>query len=362
MDKNLSPINHNCLLKIVAGIPVRPGRRHRLPLEQPLPLETVRQAGRGETGSAGRNYAQDQGVVARPRKSGFIRPFDGTAGLVCNKFYRLILSNGCPFNCQYCYLRRILGGHHGPSVFTNPWPEVERQLEKIPRGVFSTGDLADSLAITPPLLGPALEYFRRQTHKFLFLTTKSKNIKLLLGIRPTPQVWISFSVNAVKTWGLFERNTPHPEERLAAAWRLKEAGWRVKIRIDPIIPEVGIGHYREVARKVSTLAPERVTVGVLKHFPRLPPGQRAAPRRQLAESPNGIKRYPAHLKARIFNSLAEWLGFQPAICRETPGLWEELGWQANGCNCTPNQLNGGPCLEMPRPGSASVARPEAKGS
>ena len=294
---------------------------------------------------AGGNYAQQAVVTARPRKSGFIRRFDGTPGLVCHRFYRLILANGCPFNCQYCYLRLSLGANKGPVLFTNPWPQLQRQLEKIPTGVFSTGDLADSLAVTPPLLRPALEYFRRQRDKFLFLTTKSTNIKLLLGMRPTPQVWISFSVNAVKTWELFEKNTPHPDERLAAARRLKEAGWRVRIRIDPVIPEVGIGHYREVARKVSSLAPERVTVGVLKHFPRLPRGQREGPGRQLAESPNGIKRYPLPIKARIFNSLAEWLGFQPAICREPPSLWEELGWESNGCNCTPNHPTGGTCSE-----------------
>ncbi|MGP7977567.1 MAG: radical SAM protein [Desulfobaccales bacterium] len=353
MDKNLLPMIEDDLLEIKVAASVRSGSLHHLPLsekavlEQPLPLETVIQPGRGETGMAGRNYAQDKVVIARPRKSGFIRRFDGTAGLVCNKFYRFILSNGCPFNCQYCYLRLILGSNKGPLVFTNPWPEVERQLEKIPTGVFSTGELADSLAVTPPLLRPALEYFRRQTHKFLFLTTKSTNIKLLMGIRPTPQVWISVSVNAVKTWELFEQKTPHPDERLAAAWRLKEAGWRVKIRIDPVIPEVGIRHYREVAKKVSALAPERVTVGVLKHFPRFPHCQREGPHRQLAESPNGIKRYPLHIKARIFNSLAEWLGFQPAICRETPGLWEGLGWKSNGCNCTPNQIIHGPCSEAP---------------
>jgi hypothetical protein len=29
-----------------------------------------------------------------------------------------------------------------------------------------------------------------------------------------PQVWISFSAKAVKTWGLFEAQTPQPEGRL----------------------------------------------------------------------------------------------------------------------------------------------------
>jgi len=303
-------------------------------LKQLMPQGTLIEGTRKEKPIARRNYAPEAMIIARSRKSGFIRRFDGTNGLRCNQFYRLILSNGCPFNCQYCYLRLILGGHTGPVVFTNPWPEVERQLERIPAGVFSTGDLADSLAVTPPLLQPAIEYFRRQTDKFLFLTTKSTNINLLLGMRPTPQVWISFSVNAVKAWELFEKNTPHPDERLAAARRLKAAGWRIKIRIDPVIPEVGIGHYREVARKVSILDPERVTVGLLKHFPRLPRCPREGPWRQLAKSPNGIKRYPSQLKADIFKRLAEWLGLQPALCRETRDLWEALGWKTNGCNCT----------------------------
>ena len=338
-------------MRVKTEAPERQGSLHHLLfleeaiLQQPLPLRTVIESAREETAIAGRNQAQDAVVIARPRKSGFIRRFDGTDGLVCNRFYRLILSNGCPFSCQYCYLRLIFGDNRGPVVFTNPWLEVERHLEKIPTGVFSTGDLADSLAVTPPLLQPAIEYFRRQRDKFLFLTTKSTNIKLLLGMRPTSQVWISFSVNAVRTWELFEKNTPHPDERLAAARRLKEAGWRVRVRIDPIIPEVGLHHCRKIAEKVSALAPERVTVGVLKHFPRLSRCQQERPRKQLAESRNGIKRYPSHVKARIFDSLAEWLGFQPAICRETPGLWEELGWKANGCNCTTNQTISGPGLE-----------------
>ncbi|MGA2151728.1 MAG: hypothetical protein ABSG48_06180, partial [Geobacteraceae bacterium] len=104
------PMIEDCLLGIKAEGPERQGSLHHLPfleeaiLEQPLPLRTVIESARDETAIAGRNYAQDA-VVARPRKSGFIRRFDGTAGLVCNKFYQLILSNGCPFNCQYCYLR-----------------------------------------------------------------------------------------------------------------------------------------------------------------------------------------------------------------------------------------------------------------
>jgi spore photoproduct lyase len=334
MDKNLRPRYEDHLLRIKAETPVKQSRLNHLPLLEEAvftrpPAEEMKHPGR-----AGLNFAPDPAVLARERKSGFIRFFDGTDGLVCNQFYRLILSNGCPFNCRYCYLRLTLGGNRGPVVFTNPWPEVERQLEKIPAGVFSTGELADSLAVTPPLLKPALNYFSGQPDKFLCLTTKSTNIQPLLKMRPTPQVWISFSVNASETWELFEKDTPHPEARLAAARHLMDAGWRVRVRIDPIIPEVGIHRYREIAGAVRDLAPERVTLGVLKQFPRVPRGRGEGPWRWLAKSPNGLRRYPDRLKARIFQQMAEWLGFQPAVCRETPGLWEELGWKPQGCNCT----------------------------
>jgi hypothetical protein len=93
-------------------------------------------------------------------------------------------------------------------------------------------------------------------------------------------------------------------------------------------------------------APERVTLGVLKHFPRLPRGRREGLGRELAKSPNGIKRYSTLVKVQVFNTLADWLGFQPALCRETTEVWEEMGWKSNGCNCTPNQIIGWPCPEV----------------
>ncbi|WP_172839080.1 hypothetical protein [Thermanaeromonas toyohensis] len=63
-------------------------------------------------------------------------------------------------------------------VFTNSWQQVQNELDRAGPGVFSTGELADSLAVVPPLLGEAIEYFRGQKQKYLLLTTKSCNVKL----------------------------------------------------------------------------------------------------------------------------------------------------------------------------------------
>lgn len=277
--------------------------------------------------------AQKHGASG-PESASLVRPCDQSMeGVVCNRFYKLILSTGCPFHCQYCYLQLTQGGDHAPVQATNPWPEVEWQLDQITAGVFSTGEGADSLATHPPLLRPAIAYFRRQPEKFLFLTTKSADVSLFLDLEPTPQVWVSFSINAVAAWERFESHTPHPYERLAAARALQEAGWRVRVRIDPIIAEIGVDHYRDIAQKVSLLAPERVTVGTLRKLPGLFSGKRASAVRHLT-SPSGVRFYQETMRTEIYRRLADWLGFQPALCRETYELWERLGWEPIACNCT----------------------------
>lgn len=274
-------------------------------------------------------------MINRLRKSNFVRLFNKTPqGVVCPHFYELILSNGCPFNCLYCYLKLTFRGEKSPVLFTNPWDQIEKELEKFDSGVFSTGELADSLAIIPPLLEPATDYFRKQKNKFLLLTTKSENIDILLDMAPTPQVWVSFSVNSENAWEKFENKTPHPYRRLEAAKRLKEAGWKVRFRIDPIIEETGIDSYKGIAERVRDLDADVVTVGTLRQFPGLFRFEKDAPRKGLSRSPDGRMRYPLHVRADIYRRIADWLKMQPSLCKETEELWKTLRWDLNGCNCT----------------------------
>ena len=181
--------------------------------------------------------------------------------------------------------------------------------------------------------GQLLLTFSRQPEKFLFLTTKSADVSLFLDLEPTPQVWVSFSINAAAAWERFESHTPHPYERLAAARALQEAGWRVRVRIDPIIAEIGMNHYQDITQKVSRLAPERVTVGTLRKLPGLFSGKSAAAVRHHT-SPSGVRFYRESMRAKIYRRMADWLGFQPALCRETYELWERLAWEPIACNCT----------------------------
>ncbi|SMB96427.1 spore photoproduct lyase [Thermanaeromonas toyohensis ToBE] len=278
-------------------------------------------------------------VTTRERKSPFVRLFTKTpAGVICPHFYELILSNGCPYDCAYCYLRLTFRGKKDPVLYTNRWEKVEDEIRMAGPGVFSTGELADSLAVLPPLLPRAIEYFRTQKDKYLLLTTKSCNTKLFEELSPTRQVIISFSINAPEVASKYERLAPSPFDRLNAATRLLELGWRVRVRIDPVIIE-GVQHdnisiYRKICKIVGQLGVERVTVGTLRQYPGLHRFAPSAPRGGLVKAPDGRMRYSLSVRVRTYNMIAEWLGFEPALCKETYEVWEMLTWRYRGCNCT----------------------------
>jgi spore photoproduct lyase len=185
-------------------------------------------------------------------------------------------------------------------------------------------------------LKPALDYFSAQESRYLLLLTKSTNLRPLSRRSPSPQVVVSFSVNspvAAKRW---EGGVPSPEARLRAAARAKKLGWRLRIRLDPIILESGLEHYEPICKKVAQLEPEVVTVGTLRQYPGLYRFSRQAPRKGLTRAPDGRMRYPVEERLKTYEAIRAWLGFQPALCKETSEVWDDLGWTFSGCNCTEN--------------------------
>jgi len=274
-------------------------------------------------------------ITKRMRKSPFVRLFNKTpSNVICPHFYELILSNGCPFNCLYCYLKLTFRGNKNPVIFTNPWSQVEKELLKISKGVFSTGELADSLAVIPDLLEPAILWFSNQEGRYLLLTTKSTNINFLRKFTPSSQVIVSFSINSLKAWELFEKKTPSPLKRLESAEKLKALGWRVRIRLDPVCLEVGLKDYEDICKRIKDLDPEVVTVGTLRHYPGLFRFEKQAPRKGLKKAPDGRMRYAEEERLKAYETIANWLGREPALCKETREVWEKLGWKFRVCNCT----------------------------
>ena len=223
------------------------------------------------------------------RRSGeFISQYDGPkngSGIVCFKFWKLSVARGCPFRCAYCFLQTLTPFRVNKDALTGlvygNWPrmldEVEEWLlDRTPRMLIA-GELQDSLAFDnayaaltgKPLTHHLIPLFAGQRRHQLIFLTKSTLIKHALQLEPTPQVVFSWSFNADYVGRRWELGAPSPKGRFAAARGMKEAGWRIRFRLDPMIPYAdGEEHWRDgyahAIDRINALEPEMVTLGTLR--------------------------------------------------------------------------------------------------
>jgi spore photoproduct lyase len=277
------------------------------------------------------------GHAARIRKSPFIRYFDKTPpGIFCPHFWLLVHANGCPYRCDYCYLMLTFRQKKCES-FTN-LDDMEREiaawLTRPDPSLLNSGELSDSLAVDARWFARAYRLFCAQERHALLLLTKSL-ARELDAYEPHPAICVSFSVNSARVSGAYEHGAPAGPERLEAAARLRRAGWRVRIRLDPMLP---IAHWQEdyapVADRIAEIQPERVTLGTLRYFPQLPGRHPNFPRVPVAQDgPDGRMRLPEGLRREMYTFVKSRLSQEIALCKETDAMSRFAGASPR-CNCT----------------------------
>lgn len=290
----------------------------------------------------------------RKRKTKFIEIFRTTPPKnVCPNFYVLAHANGCPFTpqCSYCYLKSSFWSQKGPVAFNNVdkiFREARRWIAKdgLESYVLNLGNLSDSLAFEKkrPFIAPFVELFRTDAeakgrpHCALLVTKGGMaECATLFKIKPCANIIISFSVNHPDAARRFEAGAAPAADRFRAAARLKKLGWRVRIRIDPMIKGYD---YAAVLRQTRALRPERVTLGMLRAERNLP---RRAPKGLfselvLPELKKDLARYPLPLRLTYYRKAIKALkDICPiALCEEHKTVWDALGLDTDGkrCNCT----------------------------
>ena len=285
-------------------------------------------------------------MISRERKSPFIKLFAGTPpGIICPHFYILSHANGCPYACQYCYLHLTLRHTREPVVFTNLadlQAELNEFLSSMIPTVTNCGALSDGLAwddLTRFSRTVVPIYARQSTHTLVFVT-KSTNIGNLLEMEPTSQAVVSFSVNAEEVAQRYESKAPTPGERLEAATQLKRAGWRVRLRLDPLIPVKGWRDaYGRLAERINALGPEMVTLLGLFYFPaavNFTPKGSDVFSFATEQTVDRRMRIPHGQRQEMFRFLLERLNApKVGLCKETVEMYRELGWDTENvtCNC-----------------------------
>ncbi len=211
--------------------------------------------------------------------SSFLRYFDGClgGGVCCAPYFKLVpISNGCPYFCTYCYLAYVYRDYQ-PFIKVNI--NYGRMFDEIRATAFQTGsavafnmgEMLDSLALdhVSLLVERLVPFFGRLPNACLMLLTKSANIEGLMRVAPNSQTVVSWSLNTERMIETYEIGTASLEERLAAARRCQEHGYRIRLRIDPgILYSDWRSDYGELLRKaLAVLVPENITLGMLRLLP-----------------------------------------------------------------------------------------------
>ena len=274
------------------------------------------------------------------------------ARTVCPNFYLLDHARGCNFSCSYCFLRDIGYNRKERRIFNDTDRLFAEIIDWVGRDNLETylanaGNMTDGLSFEKerPIWGDLVELMREHAtakgrpHCLLVVTKAGLDLcEAFLEREPCPNIIVSFSINAADAARDHERGAAPTADRLAAARKLRELGWRVRVRLDPMIKGY---EYSGLIRAVRDIAPERVTLGTLRADPTLIPEVRdVAIFQQLEEpEPESIARYPLEERMAMYRAAVDVLRDVTSIglCEETEDVWRDLGldYINKTCNCNP---------------------------
>lgn len=176
-------------------------------------------------------------ILITSQKNRFVHSCPATKEYRCCNYMVVDAVEGCPFDCSYCILQAYLN-HNYIKVYDDMESVRESILELSKRGRFrlGTGELSDSLAIDHilKLSDFIIPIINKQDNIQFEFKTKSSNISNLLNHNPK-NIVVSFSLNPETIFNREELFAASPTERIKAARKLAEYGYRVSFHFDPLI-------------------------------------------------------------------------------------------------------------------------------
>lgn len=293
-------------------------------------------------------------LVLQRHRGDFLRHCPaGTAGLVCCNYLVVNLASNCPMDCSYCFLQDYLADTPALTAYTNvgdALAEIDTLLRAHPERSFriGTGELSDSLALDPltGLSQQLVPFFASRRNAVLELKTKTDCVDALLSLDPGGRVVVSWSVNAAAVVARDELGTATLTERMAAARRVQQGGYRVGFHFDPLVEfdgwEAGYAAAVDaIAAAVDPAAIAWISLGSLRLSPALSQAvrRRAEPGyvlgAELVAGADGKARVWRGLRLRMYRVIAARLraalGEVPLyLCMEPPAVWERVMGEVPG--------------------------------
>jgi spore photoproduct lyase len=228
--------------------------------------------------------------------------------------------------------------------------------------IFNSGELADSLALEH-LTGAArkfIPWFGATDNAYLYMLTKSGNVDDILDLPHNGHTIVSWSINNAEVSRKFEIGAPPFHRRLEAARKVQEAGYPLRLRLDPVVPFDGWqqGYADTIKRIFEQVDPERITIGTLRFEegfykmrrtifhsgPELPgyleemvpmfePRILEGRKRPMVGKYSFTEDKRTEIFDFVINEIRKYSNCKIALCKESAAVWQRLGMVANNWEC-----------------------------
>ena len=277
----------------------------------------------------------------------FFKPCPATREYTCCEYQVLNIGMGCPMDCVYCILQAYLN-NPWISFFVNTedlFTELDAAFAAEPQTFWriGTGEFTDSLALDSltgfsPLL---VQYMRDKPNAVLELKSKSVVIDNLQGLDHGGRTVVAWSLNSPPIMEKEELRTATLQERLAAAARCADWGYRLAFHFDPIILHPGWQDgYRATIRSLFTRVPADriawISLGALRYLPTLKGiAEDRFPRstffyEEFIAGLDGKARYFRTQRVELYrllvDELAKYISPQTCVyfCMESSEIWRDV--------------------------------------
>jgi spore photoproduct lyase len=269
-----------------------------------------------------------------------VGPCPASGGHLCCNYITVDLYLGCTLGCGYCIMESYL--NFSPlTVYLEPETSIARLQELARRNPgrtirAGTGEVGDSLLLDPlfGLSEPFITSLAPFPNVFFELKTKTHFVDHLLDIEPKGNAVIGFSINPRRHIEAWEPRASSLGERLEAARKVVEAGYRLAFHFDPIfLSEDWQEQYLALVDALEPFPSERIawiSLGTMRYTPALKDtlGEQSFLYEEFVPCRDGKFRYPQTVRGRIYRALHERLRSRFTapiyLCMESPAVWRRV--------------------------------------
>lgn len=277
----------------------------------------------------------------------FFKPCPATREYRCCDYQVLNTGANCPIDCAYCILQAYLNTpwlYHYVNIDTL-FKELETGLMEKKNSFFriGTGEFTDSLALDTitGLSKKLVPKFSKYDNAILELKTKSGVVDNLQGLDHGGKSVIAWSLNGQRIVNTYEIRGATLDERLQAASRCAQWGYKLAFHFDPIIDYEGWQQeYSETIQKLYRMVPPEaivwISLGALRYLPKLKEiGIKRFPQttiyyNEFIQGLDGKERYFRTNRVKLYRHLYRELKKYAAdstciyFCMESDEIWHDV--------------------------------------